>query len=570
MKCFISLLLASVINSATLNFDWEVKEGRIAPDNFAFEGILFNGQYPAPTINATAGDTIVVKVRNRLNKDFSIHWHGMVQKGTVGSDGVPYVSSPPIKPGEDFLYNFHVNDQTGTWWYHAHTGLDAEHAYGALIVQDKKDVWSDIVKFDPRYRYDEDRVVMLSEIWHKPSDEMLKGLLELPFRFVGGADSILTNGMTYKVWDTKGADNSTVPFNKGFNVIDVKPNKRYRLRLIGANGLSFLTFRIPGHKFTLIEADGTIIEPIEVDRVEIGPGQRYSVIMETNQPISNYYTYTQVSGGSANPNNGVAILHYEGAENPSTLKRTPATPPTPTGPFNRWVESQLATSKWYNKGLNSHFYPVPKKVTNEIVLNIISATHEGHPIFTINDVVSKPRNSTVWDDVIAGRHKATPGVYEITEGEVVQLVLQHYMPAGRTCASHPWHLHGHSFFVVGQGAGVYNPEVDGKAIDAKLSTSNKIPIYRDTFIQYANNVKESARSATNQLSDTLGVRVNNENSNENLFSFGNSRVAADDVPCGWYAIRFNADNPGSWFMHCHITAHLVMGKQLVINENFRK
>ncbi|KAI9291627.1 hypothetical protein K502DRAFT_276841, partial [Neoconidiobolus thromboides FSU 785] len=510
-------------------FDWEIKEGRIAPDNYALDGILINGQFPGPTINATAGDTIIVKVRNRLHKDFSIHWHGITQSGSVKSDGVPYVTSPPIKSNEDYTYNFKVNDQSGTWWYHAHTGLDAEHAYGALIVQDKKNIWDDVVKFDPRYRYDEERLVMLSELWHKSSDELLKGLLGLPFKFVGPSDSILTNGMTYNVWNAAGANNSTVPFNNGYNVINVKPNKRYRLRLIAANGLSFLTFRIPGHRFTLIEADGTIIEPVEVDRVEMSAGQRYSVIMETNQQVDNYYAYTQVNGGSTTPNNGAAILHYEGAESADALRRIPATLPTPTGPFNRWVEAQLFTSKWYNKGLSSHYYPVPKKATKEIVLNVIpSTTLEGNSIYTINDVITKPRNATVWDDVIAGRHKPTPGIYEITEGDDVQIVLQHFMPAGRACATHPWHLHGHSFFVVGHGSDVYNPEVDGKIIDDRISSSDKIPVYP--------NVR-------------------------------NSRMLQTDIPCGWYAIRFKADNPGSWFMHCHITAHLTMGKQVIINES---
>ncbi|KAI9290521.1 Cupredoxin, partial [Neoconidiobolus thromboides FSU 785] len=141
---------------------------------------------------------------------------------------------------------------------------------------------------------------------------------------------------------------------------------------------------------------------------------------------------------------------------------------------------------------------------------------------------------------------------------------------GRACATHPWHLHGHSFFVVGHGSDVYNPEVDGKAIDAGIASSNKIPIYRDTFTQYANNIQVAARSATNQLSDTFGVKVNNQNSNENLANVRNSRIIQTDIPCGWYAIRFKADNPGSWFMHCHITAHLTMGKQVVINESPRK
>ncbi|KAI9295400.1 hypothetical protein K502DRAFT_324364 [Neoconidiobolus thromboides FSU 785] len=265
--------LAHLAISKTVKQEWTLKDGDIAPDNFLFKGILINDKFPGPQINAVTSDAIEIKVNNNLHKNVTIHWHGITQKGSIKADGVPYVTQEPIMPGKSYTYKFKVYDQSGTYFYHAHTDMDSEHIYGSLIIEDKKEVWDDIVKFNKDYKYDEDVVLLLSERWHKSTEELIDGMNNPPFRFPNQSQSILTNGRTYQKWGDKD-DAESKTFNNGFSVTNVKPDKVYRLRLIAANGFSLFTFNIEGHEMTIIEADGTLVDPVKVDRVELSSGQR--------------------------------------------------------------------------------------------------------------------------------------------------------------------------------------------------------------------------------------------------------------------------------------------------------
>ncbi|KAI9295381.1 hypothetical protein K502DRAFT_324355 [Neoconidiobolus thromboides FSU 785] len=545
----------------------------MAPDNFVVDGVLINGQFPGPQIDATAGDSIKIKVNNQLHKNVTIHWHGITQKGSIKADGAPMVTQEPIMPGKSYIYSFNLHDQSGTYFYHAHTDMDSEHIYGALIVQDKKEIWNDIIKFNSEYKYDEEITVLLSERWHKTTEELIHGLTTVPFKFSNQSQSILTNGRTYQKWENNmngGTAEDLKRFNDGFSVINVKPNKTYRLRLIGANGYSLFTYNIEGHDLTIIEADGTLIDPIKVDRVELSSGQRYSVLLKTNKKVDNYYMYTQVSDElrpeARKPvaKNGVAILHYDGAKSTSSLIRTDKQVPGLQFEYSHWVESKLFTSKWYNKGLSKHFYPVPKKATKEI--NLIVTLRKPNTIsrWFINDNDNKPRDSVLIEDMQSGKYKPSAGIYEIKEGDDVQIIVQHTMPTGKHCEVHPWHLHGHSFYVVGHGDGFYDPKVDGPKIDNYLATTKNNPILRDTYTQFITDVPEVGKPL-NQTNSRLGPIDDSVDMFSGLDGLGEKPLNSDDLPCGWYAIRFKADNPGAWFMHCHMAAHIIMGKIVIIN-----
>ena len=92
-----------------------------------------NGSIPAPTLHLREGDTVTIRVTNRLREASSIHWHGIILPYQM--DGVPGISFAGIAPGETFTYRFRL-EQSGTYWYHSHSGMqELTGMYGAIIVE---------------------------------------------------------------------------------------------------------------------------------------------------------------------------------------------------------------------------------------------------------------------------------------------------------------------------------------------------------------------------------------------------------------------------------------------------
>ncbi|KAI9290737.1 hypothetical protein K502DRAFT_368986 [Neoconidiobolus thromboides FSU 785] len=150
----------SLFNIPKTNYyKWTVAEESIVSWDKDIRLITINGRFPGPKIEVNSYDTIIVDVTNNMDSDLTIHWHGMLQKGTVISDGVPYVTQDPIKPNASYRYEYHVTDQAGTWYYHAHTGLDSEQLFGPLIVRDQPHIYNDLISYDNQFSYDEERII---------------------------------------------------------------------------------------------------------------------------------------------------------------------------------------------------------------------------------------------------------------------------------------------------------------------------------------------------------------------------------------------------------------------------
>ena len=114
--------------------------------------VTVNGSVPAPTLRWREGDTVTVRVANRLRDETSVHWHGILLPANM--DGVPGLSFDGIRPGETFVYRFRVR-QGGTYWYHSHSAFQEQRGlYGALVIEPR----------DPEpFSYDRDHVVLLSD-----------------------------------------------------------------------------------------------------------------------------------------------------------------------------------------------------------------------------------------------------------------------------------------------------------------------------------------------------------------------------------------------------------------------
>jgi FtsP/CotA-like multicopper oxidase with cupredoxin domain len=133
--------------------------------------LVFNGQFPGPVIEANRGDRLLINVTNTLQNATTVHWHGLYQNGTNWMDGTAGVTQCPIPPGESFLYNFTLENQYGTYWYHSHTSTQyTDGLVGPLIIHAPEEA-------SVRQAYDFDQVVLLSDWYHDLSAALLPGYL---------------------------------------------------------------------------------------------------------------------------------------------------------------------------------------------------------------------------------------------------------------------------------------------------------------------------------------------------------------------------------------------------------
>ena len=261
-----------------------------------------NGSLPAPTLRWREGDTITIRVKNRLKEATSIHWHGIILPFQM--DGVPGISFAGIAPGETFTYRFKV-EQSGTYWYHSHSGMqEATGVYGAIIIDPAQ---TDPIRADREYVVqlsdwtDEDPMRVLSKLkmqgdyynYNQPtaidffqdaSRDGLKAAIdkrkmwnEMRMSPTDLAD-LSANVLTYLMNGTTPAGNWTGLF---------QPGERVRLRFINGAANTFYDVRIPGLKLTVVQADGVNVEPVTVDEFRFGPGETYDVLV---QPKDDAYT----------------------------------------------------------------------------------------------------------------------------------------------------------------------------------------------------------------------------------------------------------------------------------------
>ncbi|MBK9761945.1 MAG: multicopper oxidase domain-containing protein [Flavobacteriales bacterium] len=248
-----------------------------------------NGQIPMPTLEFVEGDTALIYVHNRMAKDeTSLHWHGLILPNEF--DGVPYLTTAPIKAGETQVYKFPLV-QYGTYWYHSHTELQEQNGmYGALIIHKR------FAQPMPEY------ALVLSEWTDMKPDEVHRRLHNANDWFAIQKNK-LRPGTTQSYWDAiKEGKVGTKLGNewKRMNAMDVsdvyydhflingvpvdeapqfKAGDRVRLRIVNGGASTYFWLSYAGGKMTVIASDGVDVEPVEVDRFIIGIAETYDVIV---------------------------------------------------------------------------------------------------------------------------------------------------------------------------------------------------------------------------------------------------------------------------------------------------
>ncbi|WP_434676307.1 copper resistance system multicopper oxidase [Pseudomonas sp. D3-10] len=277
------------------DFDLYIGELPVNITGAARTAMAINGSVPGPILRWREGDTVTLRVRNRLKQDTSIHWHGIILPANM--DGVPGLSFHGIAPDGMYEYKFKVH-QNGTYWYHSHSGFQEQSGvYGALVID----------AMDPEpFVYDRDYVVMLSDWTDEDPAQVLSKLKKqsdyynFHKRTVGDfVDDVSEKGWSAAVADRKMwaemkmsptdlADvsgytytylmNGQAPNGNWTGIF--KPGEKIRLRFINGSAMTYFDVRIPGLKMTVVAADGQYVKPVSVDEFRIAVAETYDVIVE--------------------------------------------------------------------------------------------------------------------------------------------------------------------------------------------------------------------------------------------------------------------------------------------------
>ncbi|CAL5334954.1 unnamed protein product [Camellia sinensis] len=498
-----------------------------------------NGKFPGPRLVAREGDQVLVKVVNHVTNNVSLHWHGIRQLRSGWYDGPAYITQCPIQTGQTYTYNFTITGQRGTLFWHAHISWLRSTLYGPIIILPKH---NESYPFDKPYK---EVPIIFGEWWNVDPEAVINQSLQTGAG-PNVSDAYTINGLPGPLYNCSSNDTFT---------LKVKPGKTYLLRLINAAMNDELFFSIANHSLTVVEADAVYIKPFTTDVIVITPGQTTNVLLKTKPHLPNSSFFMMASPyftgmGTFDNSTVAAILHYQ---SPSSKTKTqipnfPLLKPT-LPPIN-------ATSVVFNftqklKSLASLKFPanVPQTVNKQFFFTVglgtipcqSNATCQGpngtkfaasvnnvsfslpsiamlqshffgqssgvyssdfpaNPPFVFNYTGSPPNNT-----MVSNGTKAVVLGFNTS----VELILQDTSILG--AESHPLHLHGFNFFVVGQGFGNYDPVKDPSGFNLAD------PVERNT----------------------VGVPSG-----------------------GWIAIRFLADNPGVWLMHCHFEVHTSWGLKM--------
>lgn len=483
-------------------YNFEISRGKIAPDGYEREGLLINGQFPGPLIEANWGDTIQVTVTNKISgpeEGVALHWHGILQKTSQWEDGVPGISQCPIPPNSTFTYSF-LADLYGTTWYHSHyTAQYAGGLIGPLIIHGPETV-----------PYDIDVGPIVITDWYHEDYTVLVEQVMTPGAPPPSSINALING--YNNFNCSSVtDGTPCKDNAGLASFEFTPGKVHRLRLINAGAEGMQKFSIDGHNMTVIANDFVPIIPYETQVVTLGIGQRSDVLVTglTNASSAGYLMRSDIACSVTSDTNDptVAAIVYYTKNVPAKEPKTAAWPAVAASLTQCENDPLESTVPWFP------ITPDPNPATTQVIDIDFHTNETGFSLWYMNNSTFRVNyNAPILLLSHAGNNTFEPewNVYNFGSNSSIRIVINNNNPEA-DFAVHPMHLHGHNFHVLDMGQGSW----DGTIVNAAN------PQRRDVQLLPAG---------------------------------------------GYIVLQIEADNPGAWPLHCHIAWHVSAGLYVTVLE----
>jgi CopA family copper-resistance protein len=412
------------------------------------EAMTINGSIPGPTLRFKVGDIARIHVRNEMDVETSIHWHGILLPNL--QDGVPYLTTPPILPGTTYTYEFPVK-HSGTYWYHSHTGL-----------QEQRGVFGSIV-FEPHstnIKTDLDHVVVISDWTDENPDEVLrtlksgndyyslkKGSMQ---SLLGAAKADAIGDVLKRSWmRMPPMDISDVAYDrfiingKPSSVIEADPGQSVRLRVINAAASSYFYLQYAGGNMKVISADGVDVQPVEMNRFLIAVAETYDVIITV--PEKGAYEFR----ATAQDGSGHTSL-FIGRGEKVTASHVPKPDLYKMHGGDHKMEGDAMQGMDHSKmGMEMPMNERPMPPYDNLRSLHSTALSKEYPVREIRLELTGDMERYVWS--MNGKTLNEADMIKINKGENVRFIM-----VNKTMMHHPMHLHGHFFRVVNKH-GDYSP-----------------------------------------------------------------------------------------------------------------
>lgn len=507
------------ISEKTVNFTAEA--GNTGKAGRPRKAIAVNGQIPGPALYFTEGDSAEIRVKNELSMETSVHWHGLILPNWA--DGVPYLTTPPIKPGETAIYKFPIV-QSGTFWYHSHTMFQEQTGlYGPIIIHKKDE--------KPMKEY----VLLLSDWTDEDPHEIHRKLR------TGSDWYLIQKGAVQSYGEALSADKFAVKFRseaKRMHAMDVsdiyfdamlangqkeayfedlKPGEKIKVRVINGSSATYFWLQFAGGKITVAANDGKDVAPVEVDRMIIAVAETYDIILSVPDDMSyelrataedrTKFTSLWLGKGMKMPAFDLPKLDYFAGMNmmnsmtgmSGNIRRSKHDMSAQSMDMNEvmYPELRFENKKAAMFSAKEHGHDMadmPQDNTNEI--KTLNYTMLRSPVSTtlpeaqwkkLHFQLEGNMNRYVWS--IDNKVVSETDKILIEKGQNVRVYLRN-----NTMMRHPMHLHGHYFRVI-NGQGDFAP-----------------------------------------LKNVLDI-----------------------MPGETDIIEFEATERGDWFFHCHILYHMMSG-----------
>ncbi len=550
----------------TIRYDLYVKDTMVNFTGKSRMAIAINGSIPGPALVFTEGDTAEIYLHNMLKEETSFHWHGVILPNQA--DGVPFLTTAPVHPGQTHLYKFKVV-QNGTYWYHSHSSLQEQAGmYGALLFKTREDVqMSETINTHSSMSmnnklFDKEYTVVLSE-WSDDNPMQIQRRLRTAndwFAIKKGsvqsyAEAIKEGHFKTKLtneWKRmKAMDVSDVYYErfllngkKETTAPEFKDGERIKLKVVNAGASSYFWLGFAGGKITVVGNDGNDMVPVDVTRLIIAPAETYDVVVTIPQNMSYEFRAT------SEDRTGFSSLWLGSGHKM----------PAPTLPRLKYFEGMKMMNDMMNMDgsmddmgmnmsnqkmdMNSVMYP---EITGEgAETDTMQIDHSQHMNMDKSKSDSSTMNMIKMNDMQGMNMSASTDIVTLNY-DMLRSPVKTTLPDSPIKSLH---------FTLTGNMNRYVWTIDNKTV----KESDRIMINKGEVLRIVITNNSMMRHPMHLHGHDFRV-VNSQ------AEFSPLKNVIDIMPMETDTIEFAANQSGNWFFHCHILFHMMAGMGRVFTYN---